>query len=462
MRAAPPWYGNGKAKIKTSGGCMGAFFTNCHVRTSDKSSCVKALKGIVRSRAMITDAKNGWITVYDEGSESQDIEELRRLGQGLSARLKTAVFCFMVHDSDIFVYLLYDKGKFVDQFDSHPDYFGPITAERRKEWAGTFGRLVKFAKRGTTAEKIGKVLAKPQTVEEKRTAQFAALMGIDQGRACVGFKYAQETANSYQILYGRGYSTSQAELVEAVAKRDVSAVRALLGKGVSPNQMDKLGIPILVSAIRYEALEVAESLVAAGADVFAEGKMKGDALWIASAEGHRKILELLLRSAKGDARLPKSLEVAFASAALYGHLEIVRLLLESGADVNKADEKGNTPLMFASIRGVEGEYERRTQRSLLQRPDRPKTDWPKIVETLLQAGANPNLQTKDGISALMGAAARGLEEICILLIRGGADVNLKHSKGMTAADIAQATNHPSVADLLRRVAESGPGATGKE
>lgn len=441
---------------------MGAFFTNCHVRTSDKSLCVKALQGTIHSRALISESKNGWITVYDESSESQDIEELRRLGQGISAGLKTAVFCFLVHDSDIFVYLLYDKGEFVDQFDSRPDYFGPVTDEHRREWAGNFGRLVKFAARGTTAEKIRKVLAKPQVVEEERAAQFAALVGIDQSRARLGFKYAQETKNDFQIVHARGYKANDAKLVQAVYKRDVSAVRDLLSKGASPNQTDKFGYPLVVSAISSGALEVAESLVAAGADVFAEGKLTGDAFWIASADGHRKILELLLSKAKGDERLRRSLEVALKWAVLGGHLESINLLLDSGADVNGTDETGQTPLMLACIRGLEGAWEIHTKQQYPQRKDLPKSDWPKVVEALLKAGANPNRQTKNGISALMAAAARGHLEICSLLLRCGADVNLKHSKGLTALSIANAAGQESIVKLLRSAVDGGLGSVVKE
>jgi len=440
---------------------MGAFFTNCHVRASNKSACINALGGLVHSRAMVTEPENGWITVYDETSESQDIEELRRLGKGISAKLKTSVFCFLVHDSDIFVYLLYNNGKLVDQFDSHPDYFGPVTDKHRKRWAGNFDRLVKLAKQGTTAGKIGKVLTKPQIVEEERAAEFADLMGIDQRRAREGFKYAQETKNDYQFVYGRAYSVRDAELLEAVSKRDALAVRALLDKGVSPNQTDRFGYSILVGAIRIGAIEIAESLVAAGADVLAEGKMKGDALWIASAEGHLKMLELLLSKAKGDGRLQRSLDVAFGWAVLGGHLEIIRLLLDSGANVNRRDESGQSPLMFACIRGHEGVWEVHTKKQYPQRQDRPKSDWPKVVETLLKAGANPNFQTKDGMSALMTAAAQGQHEICSLLVSCGADVNLKNSMGLTALAIASAAGHHSIEGLLRSVAESPP-STAKE
>jgi hypothetical protein len=219
---------------------MGAFLTNYHVRISDKAACIKALKGIIRSRAMITEPANRWITIYDETSESQDLEELRRVGKTISSKLKTAVFCFMVHDSDIFVYLLYENGRFVDQFDSRPDYFGPVTDQHRQEWAGHFAKLLKFTKAGTKADRIAKVLKEAQIVEEERAVQFAALFGIDQQRAREGFKYAKEAKHNYEIVLGRGHSAHDSELIEAVSKRDLFAVRKLLDSGTSPNLTDQL------------------------------------------------------------------------------------------------------------------------------------------------------------------------------------------------------------------------------
>ena len=126
---------------------MGAFFTNYHIRKTDASRCAKALAAAIRSRALITDSKNGWTTVYDEESESQDVNVLHRLAKDLSSKLKTAVIAMMVHDSDIFVYLVYEDGELIDQFDSKPDYFGPVSEAQKKEWRGDFGKLLPFARK---------------------------------------------------------------------------------------------------------------------------------------------------------------------------------------------------------------------------------------------------------------------------------------------------------------------------
>jgi ankyrin repeat protein len=438
---------------------VGASLTNYQVQSSDRTACVKALKGIIRSRAMITEALHGWITVYDETSEAQDLEELRRVGKALSSKLKAAVFCFMVHDSDSFVYLLFEKGKFLDQFDSRPDCFGPVTDEHRKEWAGHFDKLLPFAQAGTKVERIEKVLHEKLAVEEERGVRFAKLLGIDPERAREGFKYAKEANHGYEIVLSKGYSSSDSELVEAVSKRDLATVRRLLDSGTSPNLKDSVGLPILVKAIQQKNVEIANALLDAGADVLSSGRLAADSLWIAAAEGQDKIIERILDRAKGDDRLPKSLEVAFQTAVAHGRAGAITLLLAAGANVNRQDESGQSALMLAAIRGFHGVWEQKTKKEFPTRPGEVKTDWQGILETLLKAGANLNLQTGDGATALMAAASRGYVETCRLLVEAGADVNLKHSKGFTALALAGAGGHKAIVDLLLAHGGSEPSSS---
>lgn len=71
-------------------------------------------------------------------------------------------------------------------------------------------------------------------------------------------------------------------------------------------------------------------------------------------------------------------------AASAGHLDIVRLLIAHGADVNAQSTSGNTPLMYACAGGHED-----------------------AVETLLEAGANVEDHNENGHTPLMEAASAG-------------------------------------------------------
>ena len=95
------------------------------------------------------------------------------------------------------------------------------------------------------------------------------------------------------------------------------------------------------------------------------------------------------------------------------HTSIVKLLLKIGAQVNLPSSRGESALMMASCRGnVE------------------------LANVLLEHGAQVNLQDNGGNSALMMASCRGNVELAQVLIEHGAQVNLQDSDGDSALTIA--------------------------
>jgi hypothetical protein len=375
---------------------MGAFFTNYHVRKVDAEACAKALTTLISSRALVTDSKNGWTTVYDEQSESQDDNVLHRLAKALSSKLKTTVIAMMVHDSDIFVYLIYENGKLVDQFDSKPDYFGPVSETQKKEWRGDFAKLLPYAKKKASAQDFKCVAEKKMVFEEERVGEFAQLLGIDPSRARTGFKYVQETNNQFKLIQAKGYSQDQALLVEAVSRGDAANVKELLEKGVSAHGKDKFGQPLLLIAGRRGNLDIVRDLVAHGADPFAQIPGGGDALWSAAAHGHEEIVTHLLEKTKDNPKLASSLRMALAAAVMAGHAPIVRDLIGAGADVNAPTPWGQPLLTLASIRGEEWIFEARMQKPFPPRRDGRVVEWKEIVILLLEAGAQVPFPSKEG------------------------------------------------------------------
>ncbi len=102
-------------------------------------------------------------------------------------------------------------------------------------------------------------------------------------------------------------------------------------------------------------------------------------------------------------------------------LETVKQLIEAGANVNLQDKNGRTALMLASV------YNRT-----------------KIVELLLRNNADPNLQDQDGWTALIFASTgdffgdmankthSDFSDIIRMLLVAGADVNHQNNEGWTA------------------------------
>ena len=115
------------------------------------------------------------------------------------------------------------------------------------------------------------------------------------------------------------------------------------------------------------------------------------------------------------------IEVAVES----GNIEIVSILLESGANPNIIGSKGATPLQRASKNGHIA-----------------------IVEKLIKYKADPNQVGVSGWTPLILASEQNYPKIVEILLSAGADVNVTMAGGWTALMFACAYNYPSIVSLL--------------
>jgi ankyrin repeat protein len=116
-------------------------------------------------------------------------------------------------------------------------------------------------------------------------------------------------------------------------------------------------------------------------------------------------------------------------AAFFGHPAIVEYLLDSGADVNQS---ATNALKVAPIHAAvsQGDLE--------------------IVRLLIARGADVNARQQGGITPLHGAAGAGRNDIVDVLLAHKADPAALSDDCKTPADLAAERGHPATADLLRR------------
>jgi uncharacterized protein len=108
-------------------------------------------------------------------------------------------------------------------------------------------------------------------------------------------------------------------------------------------------------------------------------------------------------------------------------LETVRKLLELGADVNHVDDRlGSTPLIYTVARFGGGGHSRASMGTRNQ-----------IARLLLDRGADPNRATKNGTTALHFAAIDKNPELVRMLLAAGADRTLRTAQGHTPLDTAK-------------------------
>ncbi len=114
-------------------------------------------------------------------------------------------------------------------------------------------------------------------------------------------------------------------------------------------------------------------------------------------------------------------------ACFFGHYEIARLLVESGAEVNAASQNSQKVMPLHSAAAS----------SSLE-----------IARLLLEHGADPNARQEGDFTPLHEAAANGQVELVKLLLAHGADINASQKPGLTALAFAQKAGHPEVVEFL--------------
>jgi ankyrin repeat protein len=237
------------------------------------------------------------------------------------------------------------------------------------------------------------------------------------------------TSVTFLVLGLLSAEAKTSELHDAVKADDLQRVQALLEAGAQDlNKVDVfLGTPLHFAASRG-SLEITRLLIEAGADVNAEGaavQRKGHPLHAAALVNRVAVGALLIeRGAEVDA-LNSVGETALIVASLSGHPEMVELLISAGADVLAEDPHFHYPALHAAA-----------SRGQLN-----------VVKLLLAKGGDVNRQSGNGGTALLAAAINDRLEVLEFLLDNGADANVGDNGGNTPIAVSHSRE---VQELLRK------------
>lgn len=176
-----------------------------------------------------------------------------------------------------------------------------------------------------------------------------------------------------------GFSISKAgafdDFFKAIVFDQVPVVGNLIYRGMDPNTPTEKGEPALVFAVRSGAPKtVAFLLMQPGIQLDATNTADETALMLAANANDLASANLLIEAGASVNR-PNWTPLHYAASK--GHTEMMRILIENDAYIDAESPNGTTPLMMAAYYAT-----------------------PKAVKLMLEEGADPTLQNKDGQTAL--------------------------------------------------------------
>ena len=286
-----------------------------------------------------------------------------------------------------------------------------------------------------------------------------------------------------------GRALRASDLPAAAACGDVAAVERLLVLGLPVDARDAQGATALLRACGAGHRAVAEVLLARGADPALAAGTGATALSAAVSAQRAPLVELLLAyGVDPDQPLPGGATPLMVAAAL-GYDAIAALLMARGADARRRDELGNSAL-HAAAQHAFGAADAVAARALFERLLRAGAEADRanaagqtplllllgaaagagaparqrelagLAQALLAEGADPDAQDARGVSCLHAAAMHGRLDACEVLLRAGADPERRDRLNRTAHDVALMLGYADVAAALQRAAAQGGARAG--
>ena len=165
---------------------------------------------------------------------------------------------------------------------------------------------------------------------------------------------------------------------------------------LSPAEQQKLDQGLVLAAKANDVALVAQ-LIREGGNVNAKDAIQDSAFLYAGAEGFNEILRLTLAHGADVRSTNRFGGTALIPASEHGHVETVRILIAAGVPVNHVNKLGWTAMQEAVLLNNGGPRQQ------------------DVVRQLLDAGADPNIRDPQGRTAVENAERLGFAEIARLI-----------------------------------------------
>ncbi|UMM30233.1 hypothetical protein L5515_012202 [Caenorhabditis briggsae] len=264
-----------------------------------------------------------------------------------------------------------------------------------------------------------------KAAEQKKGKTSAANVGSQISAA--GKLLMGKPANNTQVQQQQGQQ-QQGQLRRTHSEGDGTERAKARSNAIDKATDSTLETPLSIACSNGHR-EVVELLLKEGANIEHRDKKGFTPLIIAATYGHAPIVEVLLKNhAAIEAQSDRTKDTALSLACTAGRKDVVEMLLAHGANKEHRNVSDYTPLSLASSSG-----------------------FLDIVNLLLTAGSEINSRTgsKLGISPLMLAAMNGHKETTKVLLEKGSDINAQiETNRNTALTLASFQGRFEVVKLL--------------
>ncbi len=187
-------------------------------------------------------------------------------------------------------------------------------------------------------------------------------------------------------------------LIRASENGDLALVHSILATGVDIDAVDDRGRTAVMAATHGNHPSVVQALIEAGANIHIQDNMKDNPFLYAGAEGLLEILRLTIAAGADTKLVNRYGGSALIPACHHGYPDcVLELLTTTDVDIDHVNNLGWTALIEAVILSDGGPVHQR------------------IVQILVDHGADLSIGDKDGVTALVHARNRGYNEMARIL-----------------------------------------------